>query len=72
MVANFEHTGFEPWREPWLALDAFADQSVVLISGESRKAGTARGVDSRGALQLETTVGLQTIHGGELSLRPAS
>ena len=71
MAAGFEQDGFEAWRPEWLALDAYADQPVVLLSGESRQAGIARGVDSRGALQLETTLGLQTVYGGELSMRPA-
>ena len=71
MAANFERVGFKEWREPWLALDAFADTPVVLVSGESRKAGTARGVDDRGALRLETTLGVESLYGGELSMRPA-
>jgi BirA family biotin operon repressor/biotin-[acetyl-CoA-carboxylase] ligase len=35
-------------------------------------AGIARGVDARGALQLETATGLQSVYGGEVSLRAAS
>ncbi|MDP5065508.1 MAG: bifunctional biotin--[acetyl-CoA-carboxylase] ligase/biotin operon repressor BirA [Haliea sp.] len=71
LAASFGTTGFAPWREPWMALDAFADKPVVLHSGEQRQAGTARGVDERGALQLETTLGVQPIYGGEISLRAA-
>ena len=33
--------------------------------------GVARGVDERGALQLETTAGVQSMYGGEISLRAA-
>ena len=33
--------------------------------------GVARGVDARGALQLETTTGMQSVYGGEISLRAA-
>ncbi len=73
LLADFEGAGFEPWREAWQALDAFADQPVVLASGEQRLAGTARGVDARGALLLETAGGgVQPVFGGEISLRPAS
>lgn len=72
LAADFAHTGFAPWREAWMALDAFADVPVVLHSGEQRQAGIARGVDERGALQLETTLGLRPIYGGEISLRAAS
>lgn len=72
LAASFARTGFAPWREAWMALDAFADAPVVLHSGEQRQAGVARGVDERGALQLETTLGVRCIYGGEISLRPAS
>lgn len=70
MLANFERTGFGPWRDEWQALDAFADEPVVMHSGSQQVAGVARGVDGRGALQLETAAsGVQSIFGGEISLR---
>ena len=72
LAASFARTGFGPWREAWMGLDAFADTPVVLLSGEQRQAGVARGVDERGALQLETSLGLRPIYGGEISLRAAS
>lgn len=73
LLASFESSGFAPWREPWCALDAYADTPVILHSGEQQLAGIARGVDARGALQLETAAaGIQSIFGGELSLRPAT
>ncbi len=72
LLAGFESRGFAAWREQWQALDAFADRPVVLDASGKRIAGTARGVDSRGALQLETTTGTRSVFGGELSLRPLS
>ncbi|MEH6636016.1 MAG: bifunctional biotin--[acetyl-CoA-carboxylase] ligase/biotin operon repressor BirA [Halioglobus sp.] len=72
LLADFEAQGFARWREEWLALDAYADTDVVLTSGERLVAGVARGVDERGALQLETTAGIQSIYGGEISMRPAA
>jgi BirA family biotin operon repressor/biotin-[acetyl-CoA-carboxylase] ligase len=71
LLANFEQQGFGPWRDEWLALDAFAGESVVLHSGAQDTTGVARGVDARGALQLETATGIQSIYGGEISLRRA-
>jgi BirA family biotin operon repressor/biotin-[acetyl-CoA-carboxylase] ligase len=72
LLSTFEASGFAPWREAWCALDAFADAPVVLHSGDKQLAGTARGVDARGALQLETAAaGIQSVFGGELSMRPA-
>lgn len=73
MLANFERTGFGPWRDEWQALDAFAGERVVMHSGSQQMAGVARGVDGRGALQLETaTSGIQSVFGGEISLRKAT
>ncbi len=72
LLARFETSGFAPWRDAWMALDAYANQPVVISSADQRMAGIARGVDARGALQLETTLGMQTLFGGELSLRAAN
>ena len=72
LLAAFEAGGFAPWRDEWQALDAFAGKPVVLRTGAEPVAGTARGVDSRGALQLETASGIQAVYGGEISLRAPS
>jgi BirA family biotin operon repressor/biotin-[acetyl-CoA-carboxylase] ligase len=72
LVASFEARGFSHWHQKWQALDAFDGASVVLNTGGQPVAGIARGVDERGALQLETTTGTQSIYGGEISLRAAS
>lgn len=71
LVADFEQQGFERWRDEWQSLDAFANQAVVLHTGAAPLSGTARGVDGRGALQLETAAGIEAIYGGEISLRAA-
>lgn len=72
LLSEFAATGFGPWREAWMSRDAFAGIPVVISSGSHQQAGVARGVDQRGALQLETTLGLQPVFGGEISLRAAS
>jgi BirA family biotin operon repressor/biotin-[acetyl-CoA-carboxylase] ligase len=71
LAADFEQQGFPQWRDEWQALDAFAGEPVVLHTGSGQLAGVARGVDERGALQLETTTGVQSVYGGEISLRAA-
>ncbi|MFV0476335.1 MAG: bifunctional biotin--[acetyl-CoA-carboxylase] ligase/biotin operon repressor BirA [Parahaliea sp.] len=71
LLQTFEASGFSPWRQHWMALDAFAGQPVVVSSAHRQIGGVARGVDKRGALQLETSLGLQSLYGGEISLRPA-
>jgi len=72
LAADFEQQGFIHWRDEWQALDAFAGAPVVLTTGTGQLGGIARGVDERGALQLETTTGMQSVYGGEISLRAAS
>jgi BirA family biotin operon repressor/biotin-[acetyl-CoA-carboxylase] ligase len=71
LLANFERDGFSSWREAWQRLDAHAGKPVILTTGADKVAGTARGVDERGALLLETSLGVQSIYGGEISLRGA-
>ena len=70
-LATYEQRGFAPWRERWSALDIYADRPVLVEASGRRTAGTARGVDQRGALLLETATGCLRLHGGEVSLRPA-
>lgn len=69
LVAGFEDEGFAHWRQSWEALDAHAGKPVILSSGDGQMAGVARGVNERGALQLETGLGIQSVFGGEVSLR---
>jgi BirA family biotin operon repressor/biotin-[acetyl-CoA-carboxylase] ligase len=69
LVADFEQQGFTHWREEWQSLDALCNAPVVLHAGDVPLGGIARGVDARGALQLETATGLQSVYGGEISLR---
>jgi BirA family biotin operon repressor/biotin-[acetyl-CoA-carboxylase] ligase len=71
LVDNFEQDGFAHWQPHWQALDAHAGKSVILRAGSDQQAGISRGVNERGALQLETTLGIQSVFGGEISLRAA-
>lgn len=71
LLADFEQQGFIHWRNEWLLLDAFPNRAVVLNTGTTQLAGVARGVDERGALRLETESGIQSVFGGEISLRAA-
>lgn len=70
LLSAYESSGFAPWRDAWLELDAYADHPVVLLSGDQQQQGIARGVDESGALRLETAAGVQSIFGGEISMRP--
>lgn len=68
-LKKFQTRGFSGFREGWLIRDAYAEQSVVVILGEQKISGRALGVDERGALLLETALGVKTFNGGEISLR---
>jgi BirA family biotin operon repressor/biotin-[acetyl-CoA-carboxylase] ligase len=72
LLANYEATGFAPWRDRWQELDAFRDASVIAEQSGKRIAGTGAGVNDHGSLQLQTRSGLVSLHGGEVSLRRAS
>lgn len=69
LLADYENSGFAPWRERWQARDAFAGQGVRIDGGGRVLAGIAAGVDERGALLLRTETGEVAVHAGEVSLR---
>ncbi|WP_233267330.1 bifunctional biotin--[acetyl-CoA-carboxylase] ligase/biotin operon repressor BirA [Paraglaciecola sp. L3A3] len=65
----FEQEGLKPFVQTWKELDVFANQAIKLIIGKKIIEGIGRGIDDTGALILETSSGLQTFHGGEISVR---
>lgn len=68
-VQRFEHQGFAPLQAPFNARDALHGVAVTLSDGTT---GVAQGVDSQGALRVETALGLQKITSSEVSVRPLS
>ncbi|WP_218355423.1 bifunctional biotin--[acetyl-CoA-carboxylase] ligase/biotin operon repressor BirA [Alteromonas lipotrueiana] len=66
---GFAAHGFGKYVPIWESLDIFADKKIVLQMGEKRFSGIDRGVDSSGALLVETEDGITRFHGGEVSLR---
>jgi BirA family biotin operon repressor/biotin-[acetyl-CoA-carboxylase] ligase len=71
LLAQYESHGFQPLQARWTALDVLAGQAVVLHIGDRQVAGTARGVNERGQLAIETPLGIQHYSGGEVSVRRA-
>ncbi|MBB3170169.1 bifunctional biotin--[acetyl-CoA-carboxylase] ligase/biotin operon repressor BirA [Simiduia aestuariiviva] len=69
VLTQFGREGFTSLRQEWSALDIYRDAPVTLLSVSQSVAGVARGVDDGGALLLETDDGIQTFHGGEVSVR---
>jgi len=70
VLQSFAEDGFACLREAWLMRHALEGQSVTLLSDFAVPLqGRCRGVDSDGALLLETDAGMQRIVSGEVSLR---
>jgi BirA family biotin operon repressor/biotin-[acetyl-CoA-carboxylase] ligase len=69
MLASYESEGFSAYKERWQDLDAFSGQQVLVSVGPEVVSGVAMGVDSTGALRVETPSGMRQFNGGEVSLR---
>ncbi|MCC7005560.1 MAG: biotin--[acetyl-CoA-carboxylase] ligase [Ottowia sp.] len=66
----FSEQGFAPTRAQWSGYDAYAGQEVDIYQASRCVAqGTVLGVDALGQLQLDTPQGVETILGGEISVR---
>jgi BirA family transcriptional regulator, biotin operon repressor / biotin---[acetyl-CoA-carboxylase] ligase len=71
MLQTFTTQGFVPFQEEWHRLDTLANAPVKVISGSQTTFGTARGVETDGALRVEVDGQLRTFVSGEVSLRAA-
>jgi BirA family transcriptional regulator, biotin operon repressor / biotin---[acetyl-CoA-carboxylase] ligase len=69
MLVQYERFGFSAFRDAWTALDGLKDREVQVVVGGTAILGIARGVDSDGALLLETKERMQRFVSGEASLR---
>lgn len=72
MLGHYEHGGFGLFRDEWQRHDAFIGQTVTLDASGRKVTGIARGVDDQGNLLLETSSGVMTFCGGEVSLKNAA
>ncbi|SBS29316.1 Bifunctional ligase/repressor BirA [Marinomonas aquimarina] len=61
--------GLAHYHAQWQAFDMLYNQPVMVFSGNRQQTGIARGVDTSGALKLETNDGMELLHGGEISVR---
>jgi BirA family biotin operon repressor/biotin-[acetyl-CoA-carboxylase] ligase len=71
MLEQFEHEGFAAFRDAWTDLDALSGRPARVALADTAVIGTARGVDSDGALLLDTGGQLRRFVSGEASLRLA-
>jgi BirA family biotin operon repressor/biotin-[acetyl-CoA-carboxylase] ligase len=70
-LEQFESDGFGAFAAEWRSADALSGKSVVISSDNGSITGHARGIDSAGALCLQTRDGLQRFITGEVSARVA-
>lgn len=68
-LSNYEAEGFHSYLQRWGDLDFLKGSAVTASVGDNSVVGFAQGVNDRGALVIETPLGLQIINGGEVSVR---
>ncbi|PCJ26441.1 MAG: biotin--[acetyl-CoA-carboxylase] ligase [SAR86 cluster bacterium] len=65
-LTKFEQSGFSSFTDSWNESDCYFHSDVVIQNGERSTIGKSLGVDSNGALLLQTATGKQLINGGEV------
>jgi BirA family biotin operon repressor/biotin-[acetyl-CoA-carboxylase] ligase len=71
-VPVYASEGFEPFRREWTEADILRDRCVEWVTGESRREGIARGIETDGTLLVEHAGGIERLVAGEVSLRRAA
>lgn len=69
LLAEFEREGFAGFQHEWSLFDRMQGKQVVIHFGDQMVFGVAAGVGENGALGVDTELGRQWFHGGEVSLR---
>jgi BirA family biotin operon repressor/biotin-[acetyl-CoA-carboxylase] ligase len=69
LLNEFTADGFRKFHEDWSRLDCANGKPVAVHVGEQIVHGIAAGIDMAGALAVDTELGRQWFHGGEISLR---
>lgn len=70
-IPQYLSGGLASFREEWGKWDLMTDQPVMILQGEEKRYGIARGIDSRGLLRIEDEQGIHCLSSGEISLRTA-
>lgn len=69
VLVTFERDGFSEFQEAWSAFDGMKGRQVAIHFGDRVVLGLSAGVGANGALAVDTDIGRQWFHGGEVSLR---
>ena len=67
-VELFSVSGFEPFRRDWILWDGLKDRQIDVHADSGTIHGTARGIDNRGALLLDTGKERLKLYSGDVSL----
>ncbi|WP_076416876.1 bifunctional biotin--[acetyl-CoA-carboxylase] ligase/biotin operon repressor BirA [Shewanella sp. UCD-KL12] len=70
-LEQFQTEGLTPFLSRWAAVDIFMGKQVKLLMGDNEVRGICRGIDTTGAILLDTDEGVVPFVGGEISLRPS-
>ncbi|MBA5762784.1 bifunctional biotin--[acetyl-CoA-carboxylase] ligase/biotin operon repressor BirA [Vibrio sp. 404] len=68
-LTDYEMTGMQGFVERWNRVDNYLGREIRLIMGNREVVGVSRGINEQGAVLIETSNGLETYIGGEISLR---
>lgn len=68
-LPRFAKEGLAPFGTAWREADALRGRPVAVSLGEERHVGIARGIDTAGALLVETPNGLRRFTAGEVTVR---
>lgn len=71
-LEGYPADGFAAYRQRWSSRAAYMGEYVDVCEREQRRTGVLRGVDHRGALEVELADGIVWLAGGEISVRANS
>lgn len=71
-LREFEAEGLRPFAAEWLEADVLRGRTIDVRAPSEAFAGIARGIDTSGALLVETLGGLRKLIGGEVTVRAGS
>ena len=68
LLSDWPTAGFLNWREVWQRRDFLAGNEVAVQHNGAALVGVAMGVDSTGALSVDTDSGVVSVNAGEASM----
>jgi BirA family biotin operon repressor/biotin-[acetyl-CoA-carboxylase] ligase len=69
-LGRFTKGGFAPWQDSWEDADALVGRHVRVSGWGGNFSGTAKGIDSDGALCVDVRGEMRTVVAGDVTVRP--